>query len=164
MPVNGRSVSFLVSLCFCGCASSPAPDVTEVSQRVSRVEADVERLSSELKALKASPRLEPPGHAMSGIYSGTVHNKSVDVSGTGVLNLRVDKDGSASGDLAIGGGLGGSGAVQGNVHGEQVFLVSDSNGWRITWIGALEGSTLRGTYMAESESSAQEGTWSLTRP
>ena len=100
-----------------------------------------------------------PTVSVSGTYSGTVHNKTANLSSTVVVVLRQTKAGDLQGCMQVKPPLSGSGAVQGRVRGAHVnFVVAD-----IAFRGDALKDAITGFYVVSRQESQQLGEFRLER-
>jgi hypothetical protein len=102
--------------------------------------------------------------SLASTYQGTIHNTTFDVTTTLALTSIVQDQGSISGNVVIGPGLGGSGPFTGTINADGSVNYTDTptdGGPPIFFTGLLHTDGLfGGTYSAPSV--AQEGTWQTT--
>jgi len=107
---------------------------------------------------------EPPpvASALSGLYSGRIHNLSTNMRTTGRLLLNVS-GASVTGFLTVNPPLAGSGPVTGTASGNQVTLRVKSAYGTIDMRGVVLGRTLTGGYTAGAATGVQRGTFTMRR-
>lgn len=100
-----------------------------------------------------------PPVSISGTYSGTVHNKTVNLNSTFAVVLRQTKAGELQGCMQVEPPLYGSGAVLGRVRGAHVnFVVAD-----IAFRGEVLKDAITGFYVVSRQEGQQLGEFRLER-
>lgn len=119
-----------------------------------------------------TPEPTPEPSKVTGIYGGSLFNKTVGQNGNMRLVLNQDTSNKITGTVNITGILTGSGPLEGNVDGERIGFTSlePSTGILITWAGIIQGSEIRGNYTVSVPAPLkarglidQEGIWAVSK-
>jgi S1-C subfamily serine protease len=109
------------------------------------------------------PTPSPTARIVTGLYSGTVHNQTSDISAKFVLLVR-ENDGLLAGCVGVQQPLYGSGPLQGTVQGSRVVFDVNRADFTISFDGTVHSKQISGSYLVSGrDGSNQEGEFYVER-